>query len=580
MGDKTFEISKELSTEEREKLNKYSDILAKLLFNRGLKTNEEADEFIKSDYDTGLHDPFLMKDLEKAVDRILLAIKKEEKICIFSDYDADGVPGAVVFSDFFKKIGYENVEVYIPHRNLEGFGLNDKAVKEISEKGTKLIVTIDCGIADLKKIDLANELGMEVIVTDHHEAAHGIPNAFAVVDPKREDCEYPYKGLCGSGVIFKVVQGLIKKGEFVNSQDDFQEGWEKWLLDMVGIATLSDMVPLTGENRVFAKYGLVVLQKSDRPGLQQLLKKGGTSQKYLTEEDVVFNVTPKINAASRMGHPDAAFKMLSTRDEAEAGSTVQYLYKINDERKGVVAGMVKEIKKYVEENLIEDGKLTVPLIVKGNPKWSPSLLGLAASSIVDTYNCPAFVWGRGEGDELKGSCRSDGSASVVSIMEAIPDGILETYGGHFMAGGFVLSMKGVDSLEEEMIKAYEKVSGDETNLFHKVVDSNLKIDDIDWKLFDDLKKLAPFGMNNNKPTFIFEDVILDRFETFGKQQNHGKFIFTKSNGSELQAIKFFVEDDKKIMALKPGDKITFTGHLEKSIFGGKLELRLRLIDLF
>jgi single-stranded-DNA-specific exonuclease len=295
---------------------------------------------------------------------------------------------------------------------------------------------------------------------------------------------------------------------------------------------------------------------------------------------VVFTITPRINAASRMGHPEAAFKMLSTTDEVEAGQTVDYLEKINNERKGVVAGMVKEIKKYVEKNLIKDGELTVPVIVKGDPRWSPSLLGLAASSIVDTYNCPAFVWGRGEGDELKGSCRSDGSASLVEIMKNLKEGVLETYGGHFMAGGFVLNFDAVDILEEEMIESYKKVSSESTNLFHKVVDESLKPDDVTWSLFDDLKNLAPFGMENNKPLFIFENITLGGLFKFGKEQNHVRLVFNKKDGSELTAIKFFAGDDEEINKLKSGDIMTFTGQLEKSIFGGNLELRLKLVDIF
>jgi single-stranded-DNA-specific exonuclease len=575
MGEKTFEIRPELDKDARNKLNKFSDIVAKLLFYRDLKDNETATAFIDSDYDSSIHDPFLMADMDKAVDRILEAIKNQEKICIFSDYDADGVPGAVVLHDFFKKIGYDNFFVYIPHRNLEGFGLNNKAVEEIISDKTKLIITIDCGVADIKQIELANKLGADVIVTDHHELAHGMPPAFAVVDPKREDCNYPYDMLCGAGVIFKVVQALIKKGDY-----DINDGWEKWLLDMVGIATLSDMVPLTGENRVFAKYGLLVLQKSPRKGLMKLLQKSGANQKYLTEEDVVFTITPRINAASRMGHPEAAFKMLSTSDELEAGETVDYLQKINDQRKGVVAAMVKEIKKYVEENLIEDGELTVPVIVKGNPKWSPSLLGLAASTIVETYNCPAFVWGRGEGDELKGSCRSDGSASLVSIMENLPDGILETYGGHVMAGGFVMNFDAIDTIEQAMIDSYKKVSGQDSDLFHITPDASLKPDDVTWQLFDQLKPLAPFGMKNEKPLFIFENIKLDRIDMFGKEKNHVRLTFNKESGGYLNAIKFFVADDEKIQKMKPGDLITFTANLEKSLFGGNLELRLRLVDVF
>ena len=600
MTKKTYEIIEEINEEARKDLNGYSDLVSKLLFHRGIKTNEESAKFIEADYESDLHDPFLMKDLEKAATRILEAIEKNQKICIYSDYDADGVPGAVVLHDFFKKLGFKNFFVYIPHRNLEGFGLNNDAIKEIAEKETKLIITIDCGIADLEQIEFATEQGIETIVTDHHEAAHGIPNAYAVVDPMRDDCDYPYKYLCGAGVIFKVVQGMIKKIENdpqLAKKFNLKPGTEKWLLDMVGVATLSDMVPLTGENRIFAKYGLIVLRKSPRKGLMKLISKGFAKQSALIEEDVVFSITPKINAASRMGNPDTAFQMLSTTDDIEANETVAHLEKINQERKGVVSGMAKEINKFVEENLMEHDELKVPVIVKGNPKWSPSLLGLAASSVVDKYNCPVFLWGRGEGDELKGSCRSDGSVSVVSVMQNLPDGILATFGGHFMAGGFVLNFEKVEQLEDAIVDSYQKSKKGETNLFHKILDAKLQIGDLNFTLYNDIQKLAPFGIGNPKPIFIFENVPIEKFEYFGKEKNHGKFIFKKeaansngnsgnfggnnSNGETIEAIKFFMHKNSTAPEpeFKSGDKITFSAGLEKSTYG-RGGLRLKIEDIY
>lgn len=566
MGKKTFELIEQIDGEKRQKLNAYSDIVANILYSRGITTNELAKDFIDVKYE--LHDPFLLKDMDMAVERILKAMSDDQKICIFSDYDADGVPGAVVLHDLFKKVGYENFFVYIPHRNIEGFGLNDGAVRELKEKEVDLVITIDCGIADIDQVKLINELGMEVIITDHHEVVHGLPEAFAVIDPKREDCEYPFPELCGSGVIFKVVQGLILKGQF-----DINEGWEKWLLDMVGLATISDMVPLVGENRVFAKYGLIVLQKNRRMGVSEVLDAARVNPKYITEEDIGFVISPRINAASRMGHPETAFKMLSSTDRGEAKKLVQELQKLNDERKGVVAGMVKDIKKYVKENLVVDGKLTVPVIVRGNPKWSPSLMGLAANTIVEEYGVPVFLWGRGEGSELKGSARSDGSVSLIEIMTNMPEGILETYGGHVMAGGFVLSIDGIDTMEPEMIKVVDELKNEGGDL--KVpVHGKLDISDVNWKLFDEIKKLAPFGMGNERPVFLFENVRVNEVQKFGKADAHIKLKF-----DGIEAIQFF-GGGNPMFNLKEGDTLTFSAYIEKSVFGGNLELRLRLVDLF
>lgn len=575
MREKTYQVKDQIKKGDRKKLEKYSEIVSKLLFNRGIKTLEEAEAFINVNYETQTHDPFLMKDMKKAVLKILETLKKNQKICVYSDYDADGIPGAVILTDFFKKIGYKNYFVYIPHRNMEGFGLNNKAIKKIAEQETKLIITIDCGISDVKQVDLINSLNMQVIITDHHEVGADIPKAFAIINPKQKKCTYPDKKICGSGVIFKVVCALITQKEF-----SIKAGWEKWLLDMVGIATLSDMVPLVGENRVFAKFGLIVLRKSPRKGLLKLLRDSRLEQKFLTEEDVVFTITPKINAASRMGNPETAFKMLASDDDVETNEAVKLLHKINDERKIAVSVTVREINKYIKENLLKDKNLKVPVIVKGSPRWSPSLLGLVASSLVEKYDCPVFLWGRGEGEELKGSCRSDGSVSVFETMEVVEKGILETFGGHKMAGGFVLSLGAVDKLEEALINSYKKVFTSSTNGFHFLIDAKLSIDDVDWNLYDDINQLSPFGVGNEKPIFIFENVKIDNIFTFGKEKNHIRLIFKNKKGLEISAIHFFAGEKDIFKKMNIGDYINFSANLEKSFFAGRKELRLKIVEIF
>ena len=267
-------------------LQNYPELLKGLLMARGGDTREKAEVFLNPDYENGLHDPFLLKDMEKAVERILRAIDNKEKVLIYSDYDADGIPGGAILHDFFKKIypaglfgvvGYENFENYIPHRHDEGYGLNIDAIDEFGKSGVKLVITIDCGIADIKEVSHANSLGIDVIVTDHHLPKGFVPEAYAILDPKQTDCNYPYDMLCGSGVVFKLIQGILQKRDF-----GIKAGQEKWFLDLVGLATLSDMVPLNGENRVFAHYGLKVLQRSPRLGLMKLLRKFKINQKYIS----------------------------------------------------------------------------------------------------------------------------------------------------------------------------------------------------------------------------------------------------------------------------------------------------------
>jgi single-stranded-DNA-specific exonuclease len=567
-----YEISPKISTENRQKLNKYSDVVAQLLWNRGFGSNEQAEAFISVDYDKGIHDPFDLKDINTVTERILRAISNDEKICIYSDYDADGIPGAVVLSDFFRKINFKNFFVYIPHRNKEGFGLNKKAIEKIADQNAKLIITIDCGISDVLPINFAVEKNIDVIVTDHHDPNDHKSKAIAVINPKQKDCNYKEKNLCGAGVIFKVVQALIKKGNSNINGVSINPGWEKWLLDMVGIATLSDMVPLVGENRIFAKYGLAVMRKSPRKGFVRLLRECKVDQTKIVEDDVGFSISPRINAASRMDEPETAYRMLFTDSDVEADETVKHLHKINAERKSVVSVMVKEIKKDLGK------KHDKSIVVRGSPDWSPSLLGLAANSVVEAYKKPVFLWGRGCGENLKGSCRSDGTVDLVKMMNAVAPGFIGEFGGHEMAGGFIVYDDGVYTLPEELEKAYEKAKNDFEKISKKV-DAELILDDVNWNLFNDIQKLAPFGVGNEKPSFIFKNLTVEKSENFGKEKNHLKLSFKKSDGRMITAIKFFAADNEHLAKIISGQKINLVANLEKSDFGRYPELRLRIVNI-
>lgn len=578
----SYKIHPQINQKQRQKLNKYSDILAHLLYHRGFKDNQSAEEFLNINYELNSGDPFLLKDIKIAVERIFRATFENQKICIYSDYDADGIPGAVILSDFFNKIKFENFFVYIPHRNKEGFGLNIEAINKIAEQNTDLIITIDCGITDVNQIELAASKKIDVIVTDHHDPNGHISKAVAVINPKQKDCKYPDKNICGSGVIFKVVQALILEGRekilidenfsFKNSWPNI--GWEKWLLDMVGIATLSDMVPLIGENRIFAKYGLMVMRKSPRKGFRRLLKECKIDQNLIVEDDVGYSISPRINAASRMGEPEVAYKMLYTKDDSEAELTVKHLHKINDERKGAVASIVKEIKKQLKNKDLSNKKI----IVNGNPNWSPSLMGLVASKIVETYDKPAFLWGRGEGSDYKGSCRSNGEVNLVDLMNNLPDGIIGEYGGHMMAGGFVVKESGIFDLDHGLQQAFEKVKNHfvESNF---IADAEIILDDINFNFFNEIQKLAPFGVGNEKPLFLMKNLIVREVSHFGKEKKHLKLIFNKKDGKKISAIKFFALEEKKMSDIKSGQIINLLVNLEKSTFGRTNELRLRIVDI-
>lgn len=559
----------------KEGLKSYPETLRHLLFYRGIETSDVAEKFLNPNYESGTHDPFLMKDMNKAVDRILKAIEKNEKIIIYSDYDADGIPGAVVLHDFFKKIGFNNFENYIPHRHEEGFGLNMEAVEEFGKSEAKLLITIDCGIADVKEIERLNELGIDAVITDHHELGEKIPPAYAILNSKQSDCEYPEKMLCGAGVVFKLVQALIAKK---NLDWQLKKGMEKWFLDMVGIATLSDMVPLVGENRIFAYYGLKVLRKSPRIGLVKLLRKIKVEQRHITEEDIGFTISPRINAASRMGVPMDAFRLLSTSDETLADELSSHLNKINDERKGLVASMVKEMKHTLLSR--EDSTEKKEVIVMGNPKWKPSLLGLAANTLMQENFCPVFLWGREGGNILKGSCRSFGGISLISLMKTLPEGILADYGGHTLSGGFSVSHEKIHLLETEIIIALKKIKIDGDDAPQEIfIDKKLSIDEVNWETYNAIEKLAPFGAGNPKPLFLFENVKIATVKNFGKEKNHLEISFRKEDGKNISAIGFFMKGDEWEIELKEGAKINLLATMEKSMFRNFPELRLRIVDI-
>ncbi len=577
-----------------EGLTGYPEFLRILMVNRGIKTKEEAEAFLLPDYEKDLPDPFLLKDMDKAVERILTAIKKEEKIVIFSDYDADGIPGAVILHDFFEKINYKNFTNYIPHRDLEGFGLNEEAIDEFKKDKVKLIITVDCGIADLAEAEKIHKHKIDLIITDHHEPKDKLPKAVAVIDPKRADCKYPFKDLCGAAVAFKLVQAILvviksKKHPLRltrtnRSKDIFldfiiTDGWEKWLLDVVGIATLSDMVPLIGENRALAHYGLKVLRKSPRIGLMKLLSLLKIKQSEITEDDIGFSISPRINAASRMGNPEDAFKLFVAKDEVEADTFARHLDHINNERKGVVASMVKEVRKIMKERLGENAN-EKKVVVIGNPDWKPSLLGLVANSLVDDHSCPVFLWGRDGGNVLKGSCRSDGSVSLIDLMMEVEVGIFEEFGGHTMSGGFSVVQEKVHLLEEKLQISYEKVilKGN-FKPEEPIADMKISLDQVSMDNYKLLEKLAPFGVGNPKPLFLFEGVIIENVKMFGKEVNHLEVTFKNSHGKSIKAIGFFMSAVFGSFEIKAGDKINLLANFERSTFRGFTELRLRIVDL-
>ncbi len=546
-----------------------SELLLTLLEKRAIIGEKQIDIFLNPSYGRDLHDPFLMRDMEKACVRMFEAMEVGQKIVIYADYDCDGIPGAVILSDLFKKIGYTNYEVYIPQRNSEGYGLNLEAIKQFKEKEIKLLITIDLGITAVEEVAQAEVDGIDVIITDHHLPQEILPRAYAILNPKVD--EYPEKMLCGAGVMFKLVQGFLKKyAEYFKVSD----GWEKWCLDMAGLATLSDMVPLTGENRSIAYFGMKVLRKSPRPGLQKLLSKMKIVQKDLTEDDVGFMLTPRINAASRMDDPMRAYELLSTTDEVEAGVLADHLSKINDERKNIVKNIMRDVNKHFEQREMRE------VIVVGNPLWRVGVLGLVAGKIMDEYDKPVFVWGKDENDAIKGSCRSPGSVSVVELMTATSESFLE-YGGHELAGGFTVHSEKIHFLEEALSTTFHKVKR-ETTEDEVVYDVKTDLSAINMKNWRELEKMAPFGLANAKPVFLFPGVKIENIKKFGKNGSgeHLEITFSDSSKKVAKGVSFFSGLESFKTPLVAGNSVNLLATFDLSRFRGREELRLRIEDIY
>ena len=370
-------------------------------------------------------------------------------------------------------------------------------------------------------------------------------------------------------MIFKFVQAFLSRHgkEFGVVKD-----WEKWLLDMVGIATLSDMVPLVGENRTFAHYGLVVMRRSPRAGLNALMNTLRLDKKNLSEDDIGFSITPRINAASRMGSPDDAFNLLSAKEGDDVEKLAARLEHVNNERKGTVAALVKEIRKIIGERSTANKKI----IVLGNPNWRPSLLGLAANTFAGEFSCPVFLWGRDGDNVIKGSARSGGGVNLIELMRAAPPGVFSQFGGHAYSGGFSVANDAILTLERELEAALGNMPAAEKNIAPEKYDAEISIDDVSANLYDTLSKLSPFGMGNPKPLFLFRKVSVSSAKTFGKEKNHFEIMFQKKNGT-VKAIQFFAGDE--IQKIKEGDEISFIGSLEKSTFGNRTELRVRISEI-
>lgn len=546
-----------------------SEFVRSLLSKRGITEEHDIAAFLNPDYQLHTHSPFLLQGMDIAVGRLLAAIEKKERIAVYADFDCDGIPGAALLSDFFKKVGHENLEIYIPHRDREGYGFHKEAIEELATSGVSLIITVDVGTSAVESAQFAKEKGIDVIVTDHHEIMRELPQCVALLNPKLG--EYPFRDLCGAAVAFKLAQATLIEGRKRNI-DAFvkiQEGWEKWLLDLVAIATVADLVPLVGENRVLAHFGLRVLRRTPRKGIVALCNKLRLRRSELTEGEIAFSIAPRVNAASRMDTPEFAFRLLVTTDSAEAERLATNLEELNTQRKSVVAALVKQARKTVRTRFTSGERV----VVLGNTEWRPSLLGLAANSIMEERGGIVCLWGRDASGKLKGSCRSDGALSVVELFSNAKDALIE-YGGHEKSGGFTVSHERVHKLQDAFASAADQGKISTTVL--EVHDEHISLSQVGESLFSEVSQLAPFGIGNPKPLFLLHPISITSVKRFGKNSNHVEIMVScERTGIPARAFDFFrsPEDFTQVPSERSSAKLLTT--IERDTYRGGLVLRLK-----
>jgi single-stranded-DNA-specific exonuclease len=541
-----------------------NELIDKIMNDRGLSDETLRADFLNPDY-SKLHDPFLLKGMAVSVKRIVKALKKKEHIIIYADYDCDGIPSSVLLYDFFTSIGHENISVYIPDRMKEGYGLHIEALDNLALEYPKaLMVTVDLGIRNVEQVAHAKSIGFDIIVTDHHIPGEILPLADAIINPMQKDCDYPFSFLCGAGVAFKLVcalQETLKDTEYA-----LDKGQEKWLLDMVGLATLSDMVPLVDENRIFAYFGMLVLKKGKRDSVRALAEESKLKLNTATEEDIAFTIVPRLNAPGRMTHPRESFELLISSGDTSKLKAKE-LDALNTKRKNLVTKIVKNAKSRLKKRDI--GKV----IVIGDREWPAGVLGLIAQKITEEYDVPSFVWGTEIDGEFKGSCRAPRDIHLVKLMEKCSDSFVH-FGGHKGAGGFSVSENAVHTLEEVLSEnisfAVEIEKEDERSIYI------LPLEYVHRDFVNQLRAMAPFGVGNEKPLFQCSGHI-HRVDTFGKTKNHASLFVKNSTGNIVKVISFFADDN--VLNQKEGDEISFLAHIEESHFMGRSEVRLSLVKI-
>lgn len=549
--------------------DKFNPIILQLLSNRCITNEKDIEKFLNFDYEKNISNPFLFSQMDKAVERIILALKKEEKVAIFGDYDADGVTATVLLTEALDDLGVKKIVPYIPDRQLEGYGMNMEALNFLQKEEVNLIITVDCGITNISEIAKAKDLGIDVIITDHHHVPVTVPEAVAILNPHTESEESECRYLSGVGVAFKLAEALYQKIQ------PEKIGQTKWMLDLVAIGTIADCVPLLGENRLLVKYGLVVLSKTRRIGLQEMFGVGRIS---ISENDipdthrVAFQISPRINAAGRMDHANVAYNLLIEKKRPIGRMMALELESKNQERQKVTAEIVREIK-IIAENSFKDKKF----IYAENAHWPVGLLGLIAGKITDEFKKPTMILQK-QSNELAGSLRSIPQVNIIETLEKCAD-LLEKFGGHSQAAGVRLKNSNLERFCEKMSKLIEtELSGKETD-YAKEADLEIKIEDIDWDLMQELKKMEPFGEGNKDPIFIIKNLIVEDARVVGNGSKHLKMFLRSENGGPKMFDAIFFGGGNDFGEIEKGDRIDIACSLSQDEWNGNKKIQLKIVDL-
>ena len=547
----------ESKVEELKKLYNLNDLIATILVNRNITKKEDVEKFLnptRNDF----YNPFLMTDMEKAVDRILVAIENKEKVTIYGDYDVDGITSITVLKSFLKDVGLE-VDTYIPNRIDEGYGLNKKAIDKIKENGCQLMITVDCGISGIEEVEYANSLGIETIVTDHHEVGDVLPNALAVVDNKRKDSTYPFRELAGVGVAFKLIQAIGIKLELK------EEEYLKYL-DIVAVGTISDIVPLVDENRVITKLGLKLIRQTKNIGLRSIINTSGYSK--IDSNTISFGVAPRINACGRMGKAEEALKLLLSKNLNEAQELTRKLNEHNRERQDIEKRIFEDAIKQIEEKSLANNRT----IVVAGENWHHGVIGIVSSKITDMYFKPSILLCLEDGIG-KGSGRSIPGFDLHDALNKCLDTI-DKFGGHAMAVGITVKEEKIPEFKEE----FEKIAIDshiEEIMPIINIDAKVNLSNINREMVESLKQLEPFGEGNKMPIFVFKNLRIDSIRALSEGK-HLKMTL-KDNNTIINSIGFNI--GKMAEDYKIGDRIDLVGVLEINSFNGVDSLQINIKDI-